>query len=263
MGYFLDISEHKNLQDQFFQAQKREAVGRLAGGVTHDFNNMLNVIFANTDLMDQELSRQDPLAHYLEEIRKASDRAATLTRQLLSFSRKTILAPQIINLNDQLVEIQEMLSRLIGKDIEIVLVLEPALGAVQADPNQIEQVVMNLAVNSRDAMPRGGKLTLKTTNISLHKASVLRNLNLAPGKYVMLEVTDSGQGMDGATLARIFEPFLPPRNWAVALAWACPRFTGSSSKAAGVLRFTAKSAMVPLLKSISLGLRQLAPASPG
>jgi two-component system cell cycle sensor histidine kinase/response regulator CckA len=212
LGYFLDISEHKNLQDQFFQAQKMEAVGRLAGGVAHDFNNMLNVIFGNTDLMDQELSRQDPLARYLEEIRKASDRAATLTRQLLSFSRKTILAPQIINLNDQLVEIQEMLSRLIGEDIEIVLVLEPALGPVQADPNQIEQVVMNLVVNSRDAMPRGGKLTLKTANISLHKASVLRNLDLAPGKYVMLEVTDSGQGMDGATIARIFEPFFTTKE---------------------------------------------------
>ena len=212
LGYFLDISEHKNLQDQFFQAQKMEAVGRLAGGVAHDFNNMLNVIFGNVDLMKQELSQQDSLAHYLEEIGKASERAATLTRQLLSFSRKTILAPQVMNLNDQLVEIQEMLARLIGEDIEIRLVLDPDLGPVQADPGQIEQVVMNLVVNSRDAMPRGGKLTLKTANISLKKASALRKLELAPGNYVILEVTDSGQGMDAATQARIFEPFFTTKE---------------------------------------------------
>jgi PAS domain S-box-containing protein len=212
LGYVLDISEHKNLQEQFFQAQKMEAVGCLAGGVAHDFNNMLNVISGNADLMNQELSQQDPLARYLGEIRKASDRAAALTRQLLSFSRKTILAPQVMNLNDQLVEIQEMLSRLIGEDIEIRMVLDPALGPVQADPNQIEQVVMNLAVNSRDAMPRGGKLTLKTANISSQKASGLRHLDLAPGRYVMLEVTDSGQGMDEATQARIFEPFFTTKE---------------------------------------------------
>ena len=212
LGYFLDITEHKSLEDQFLQAQKMEAVGRLAGGVAHDFNNMLNVIFGYGDLMNQELHQHDPLARYLAEIMKASDRATALTRQLLAFSRKTILAPQILNLNDQLAGIEKMLARLIGEDIEIRMVLEPALGAVHADPGHVEQIVMNLVVNARDALPRGGKLTLETANVYLDEDYARKHTYVTPGHYVMLAVTDNGQGMDAATQARIFEPFFTTKE---------------------------------------------------
>ncbi len=148
----------------------------------------------------------------MAEIKKASDRAATLTRQLLAFSRKTILAPQILNLNDQLAGIEKMLARLIGEDIEMRMVLEPALGAVQADPGHIEQIVMNLVSNARDAMPRGGKLTLETANVFLDQDYARRHADVTPGQYVMLAVTDNGQGMDAATQARVFEPFFTTKE---------------------------------------------------
>jgi two-component system, cell cycle sensor histidine kinase and response regulator CckA len=212
LGYFLDITEHKHLEDQFLQAQKMEAVGRLAGGVAHDFNNLLMVIFGYSDLINEKLEAKDPLARYLNEIRKSSDRAAALTGQLLAFSRKTILALQIMNLNDQLPGIRKMLERLIGEDIELSLVLDPALGTVQADPGQIEQIVMNLAVNARDAMPRGGKLTLETVNVKIDEDHARKHQDLTPGPYVMLKVTDNGQGMDVETQARIFEPFFTTKE---------------------------------------------------
>jgi PAS domain S-box-containing protein len=212
LGYFLDINEQKCLEKQFLQAQKMEAVGRLAGGVAHDFNNLLSVIFGYGDLMNQTLRPQDPLGRYLEKIREASDRAASLTSQLLAFSRKAILVPEILNLNDQLSGIEGMLSRLIGEDIEIRIVLEPALGAVQADPGYIEQIVMNLAVNARDAMPKGGKLTLETANVYLDEDYVRRHAHVTSGHYVRLAVTDNGQGMDAATQTRVFEPFFTTKE---------------------------------------------------
>jgi two-component system, cell cycle sensor histidine kinase and response regulator CckA len=212
LGYFLDITEHKTLEAQFLQAQKMEAVGRLAGGVAHDFNNLLSVIFGYGDLINQKIHEQDPLARYLGEIMKASDRAAALTRQLLAFSRKTILMPQILNLNDQLTEIEKMLARLLGEDIEIWVILDPALGAVNADPGHIEQIVMNLAVNARDALPKGGKLTLETANVYLDEDYAQRHTYVTPGHFVMLAVTDNGQGMDAATKARIFEPFFTTKE---------------------------------------------------
>jgi two-component system, cell cycle sensor histidine kinase and response regulator CckA len=212
LGYFLDVSEHKGLEDQFFQSQKMEAVGRLAGGVAHDFNNMLNVIFGYGDLINQELHQDDPLARYVAEIKKAADRAAALTRQLLAFSRKTILAPQIVNLNDHLAGIEKMLARLIGEDLEMQMFLEPALGAVKADPGHIDQIVMNLVINARDAMPRGGKLTLETANTFLDQDYVRRHVEVISGPHVMLAVTDNGQGMDAATQARVFEPFFTTKE---------------------------------------------------
>jgi two-component system, cell cycle sensor histidine kinase and response regulator CckA len=209
---FSDITEQKELEDQFLQSQKMEAVGRLAGGVAHDFNNMLNVIFGYSDLINQELHQDDPLARYLTEIRQAADRAAALTRQLLAFSRKTILAPQIVNLNDHLAGIERMLARLIGEDIEMRMGLEPALGAVKADPGHIDQIVMNLVINARDAMPMGGKLTLGTANFFFDQDYVRRHVGVTAGQYVMLAVTDNGQGMDAATQARVFEPFFTTKE---------------------------------------------------
>jgi two-component system, cell cycle sensor histidine kinase and response regulator CckA len=169
LGYFIDITEHKSLESQLLQAQKMEAVGRLAGGMAHDFNNLLIVIFGYSDLMNRELHQHDPLTRYLAEIMKASDRATALTEQFLAFSRKTIMAPQILKLNDLLAGTERMLARLIGADIEITMVYEPSLGAVQADPGHVEQIVMNLAVNARDALPKGGKLTLETANVYLNE----------------------------------------------------------------------------------------------
>jgi two-component system, cell cycle sensor histidine kinase and response regulator CckA len=212
LGYFLDITERKGLEDQFLQAQKLEAVGRLAGGVAHDFNNLLSVILGYSDLANRELNQQDPLARYLEQIMKASDRATALTRQLLAFSRKTISSPQILNLNDQLAGIEKLLTRLIGADIEIRMVFEPALGAVHADLGQIEQIVMNLVVNARDALPRGGKLTLETANVYLDEDYARKHPYVTPGHYAMMAVTDNGEGMDAATQARIFEPFFTTKE---------------------------------------------------
>jgi len=212
LGYFMDITEHKNLEGQFLQAQKMEAVGRLAGGVAHDFNNMLNVILGYSDLMSQKLSQHDPLVRYLAEIRKAADRAASLTSQLLAFSRKQIMQPQVLDLNVTFAEMESMIARLIGEDIEIALALDPDLGMVKADPGHIEQIIMNLAVNARDAMPQGGRLTLETANVYLDESYVQKHAFASPGPYVMLAVSDNGQGMDAATLARIFEPFFTTKE---------------------------------------------------
>jgi two-component system cell cycle sensor histidine kinase/response regulator CckA len=212
LGYFLDITEHKSLEDQFLQAQKMEAVGRLAGGVAHDFNNMLNVIIGYGDLLNSKIRPKTSLARYLAEIMKASDRATALTRQLLAFSRKTISVPQILNLNDQLAGIEKLLARLIGADIEIRMVLEPVLGAVHADPGHAEQIVMNLVVNARDALPRGGKLTIETANAYLDEDYARAHTYVTPGHYIMIAVTDNGEGMDAATQARIFEPFFTTKE---------------------------------------------------
>jgi PAS domain S-box-containing protein len=209
---FSDITEQKELESQFLQAQKMEAVGRLAGGVAHDFNNMLNVIIGYGDLMNQKLRPQTTQARYLGEIMKASDRATALTRQLLAFSRKTISVPQILNLNDHLAGIEKMLTRVIGEDIEIRMAFEPDLGVVHVDPGHVEQIVMNLVVNARDALPRGGKLTLETANVYLDEEFARLHTYVTPGHYVMLAVTDNGQGMDAATQARIFEPFFTTKE---------------------------------------------------
>ena len=212
LGYFLDISERKSLESQFLQAQKMEAVGRLAGGVAHDFNNMLGVILGYSDIMQLDLHKEDPLTHNLAEIKKAAQRAAALTQQLLAFSRKQIIEPQVINLNTKIAGMEKMLTRLIGEDIDLAIVLDPSLEAVKADPGQIDQIIMNLAVNARDAMPQGGKLTLETANVYLDETYAQTHPYVIPGPYVMLAMSDNGQGMDAVTQTRIFEPFFTTKQ---------------------------------------------------
>ncbi|MCL4370811.1 MAG: CHASE domain-containing protein [Chloroflexi bacterium] len=199
--------ERKRLEDQLRQAQKMEAVGRLAGGVAHDFNNLLTVVTGFSELLLQQLEHHDPRRAMVEEISKAGDRGSALTRQLLAFSRRQILAPEVMDLNTVIAGMQPMLRLLIGEDVELATVLDPRLGRVKADRGQIEQVVMNLATNARDAMPQGGKLTLETANVDLDASYSTKHFAVEPGPYVMLAVSDTGCGMDHETQERIFEPF--------------------------------------------------------
>jgi PAS domain S-box-containing protein len=207
LGLIEDVTSVKRLEQQFFQAQKMEAVGRLAGGVAHDFNNLLTAILGSTDLLLETLPSDHPGREDGLETRKAALRAADLTRQLLAFSRQQVLAPQVLNLNDVVANMDRMLRRLLGEDIDLRTLLRDDVGAVRADPGQLEQVVMNLAVNARDAMPRGGTLTIETTNVALDETYATEHSVVVPGAYVMLAVSDTGTGMDAATKTRAFEPF--------------------------------------------------------
>jgi CheY-like chemotaxis protein len=189
-----------------------EAVGRLSGGIAHDFNNLLGVIIGYIQVMKRSLVPGNSSYEYAEEIEKASQRAVSLTRQLLAFSRQQVLEPAILNLNTLVSDMEKMLPRLIGEDIHLNLMLDPAIGQVKADPGQVEQVVMNLAVNGRDAMPDGGKLTIRTANIDLDAAFAREHQGSIAGQYVMLAVTDTGTGMDPETQAQIFEPFFTTKD---------------------------------------------------
>ncbi len=209
-GISRDVTEHRRLEDEFRQAQKMEAIGRLAGGIAHDFNNILTAISANAELAMEDLTPDHPVREDLAEIRRAGTRAAALTRQLLAFSRKQVLQPQTINLNKIVLSVEEMLRRVIGEDVTLVPELIPNLAFVRADPTQLEQVLMNLAVNARDAMPQGGRLTISTQNVEC--TDEIRPEDLAAGPYVMLEVADTGVGMDEKTRARIFEPFFTTKE---------------------------------------------------
>jgi PAS domain S-box-containing protein len=202
-----DITERRRLETQLQQAQKMDAIGRLAGGVAHDFNNLLMVIRAYAELMLDSLVVEHPLRRNVEEIITASGRAADLTRQLLAFGRKQMQALRVLDLNSVIQEISGMLHRLIGEDVQLAILPEKNLGNVKADPVQIEQIVMNLAANARDAMPRGGKLTVETSNIRLGEAYVQHHSMVPAGEYVLLSVTDTGQGIAPEHLAHIFEPF--------------------------------------------------------
>jgi two-component system, cell cycle sensor histidine kinase and response regulator CckA len=203
-GIQRDVTERMHLEEQLRNAQQLEAIGRLAGGIAHDFNNILSIIMGHGELL---LATADEQARNgLEQIRRAADRAALLTQQLLAFSRKQVLQPKVLDLNEAVADIQKMLTRVIGEDIELIASLHPSLAAVKADPGQMEQVLMNLAVNARDAMPHGGKLIMETANVDI-SVEQARDLDLKAGKYVMLKVTDAGHGMDAETLSHIFEPF--------------------------------------------------------
>ncbi|MCA8978169.1 MAG: response regulator [Planctomycetes bacterium] len=199
----LEITDRKRAET----AQRLEAIGQLAGGVAHDFNNILSVQLGYCELLEGRLDRADPLADTVAKIKEATMRAATLTRQLLAFSRRQVLQPQIIDLNFVVSELESMLTRLIGEDIEFTTSLAADVGLVEADPGQIEQVIMNLAVNARDAMPDGGKLSIATSSVVLDEVGTLGNPGMVAGPHVMLEVADTGCGMDEATRQRVFEPF--------------------------------------------------------
>jgi two-component system, cell cycle sensor histidine kinase and response regulator CckA len=202
-----DVTERKDLEQQFRQAQKMEAVGQLAGGVAHDFNNLLMVINGYAQLVLEKLKPDDPLRKHVDEIKKAGDRASTLTRQLLAFSRRQILMPQVVDLNAVVAGMHGMLSRLIGENIELTVIAGPELGSVKVDPGQIEQVILNLAVNARDAMPQGGQLVLETQNVDLDESYTRNHAQMKPGRHVLLAVSDTGGGMDIEVQKHIFEPF--------------------------------------------------------
>jgi PAS domain S-box-containing protein len=202
-----DVTERRALEQQLRQAQKMEAVGRLAGGIAHDFNNLLMVISGYSEFLLGQLGEEPTMRGHAQEIANAAARATSLTRQLLAFSRKQMLAPKIVDLNSVVSENVKMLTRVIGEDIDLVMVPGKDIGAVKADPGQIEQVIMNLAVNARDAMPHGGKLTIETANITLDADYVRFHGPVTPGDYVMLAISDTGVGMDAETQAHIFEPF--------------------------------------------------------
>jgi PAS domain S-box-containing protein len=204
---FEDITSHRRLEEELRQAQKMEAVGRLAGGISHDFNNLLTVILGYTDVALDSVSSADPLHATLLEIRRAGERASALTAGLLAFSRKQVIQPRAVDLNVLVAEMVPMLQRVIGEDIELTTALERAPLFVFADPHQVDQVVMNLVVNARDAMPAGGTLTLATRSVRTHAVEVHSGVELSPGSYAQLSVTDTGLGMDDDTLSHLFEPF--------------------------------------------------------
>ena len=208
----LDVTEQQHTEAQLRQAQKMEAVGRLAGGVAHDFNNLLTVISGYTQWMKEQLEKDGPLQAYCEEILQAGERAAALTRQLLTFSRRRLVIPQVIDLNTVVVNLGKMLKRLIGEDIELVMAAQHDLWKVKADRGLMEQVIANLAVNARDAMPRGGKLSIQTSNCTLDENFARANIGSTAGPHVMLSVSDTGVGMDAETLAHIFEPFFTTKG---------------------------------------------------
>jgi nitrogen-specific signal transduction histidine kinase len=211
-AFVRDITNQRQLEAQLAQAQKMEAIGRLAGGVAHDFNNLLTVILSYSDLLLEDLPAESSDREDVTQIRKAAQGASELTRQLLAFSRQQVLLPKVVDINASVSGIERLLTRVLREDIKLACTLASDAGMIRVDPGQLEQVIMNLAVNARDAMPGGGLLTIETANVDLD-ADYLRAHPMAkPGPYVMLAVTDTGMGMDAATQARIFEPFFTTKD---------------------------------------------------
>jgi nitrogen-specific signal transduction histidine kinase/CheY-like chemotaxis protein len=218
-GVGIDITQRKqveermaSLQEQLYQSQKMEAIGRLAGGISHDFNNLLTIIKGYSQLFRLGLKESDPLRENIKQITQATDRASGLIRQLLAFSRRQILEMKVLDLNTVLGDLEKMLRRVIGEDIELVTLSADDLGRVKTDPGQIEQVVMNLAVNAKDAMPNGGRLTIETANVDLDDAYAHSHIDVTPGRYVMLSVSDNGVGMSPEVKERVFEPFFTTKE---------------------------------------------------
>ena len=207
-----DVTEQLRLEAQLRQAHKMEAVGRLAGGVAHDFNNLLTVILGYGNLVQNRLRAEDPVRRDVGEIVAVAERAASLTRQLLAFSRQQVLETRVIDLNAIVSDLERMLRRLIGEDVELVILPQPSLGRVSADPGQVEQVLVNLVVNARDAMPAGGRLTIRTADVSLDAAHARDHADVVPGAYVMIAVTDTGTGMSLDVASRAFEPFFTTKE---------------------------------------------------
>ena len=207
-----EIARREELERELVHSQKMEAVGRLAGGVAHDFNNLLTVILGYGEILREQFLNDPEALESADEILRAGQRASALTSQLLAFSRRQIAVPRVIDLNHAVEQMEKMLRRVIGEDVELIIRTTPDLAAIVADPSHIDQVIMNLAVNSRDAMPDGGKLILETANVSFTEEYVGKHLNIQPGAYVMLAVSDTGTGMDEATQSRIFEPFFTTKG---------------------------------------------------
>jgi two-component system, cell cycle sensor histidine kinase and response regulator CckA len=207
-----DLTERRKLEDQLRQSQKMEAIGQLAGGIAHDFNNLLTAILGYCNLMLDDIPMDNPLRTDLEEIRHAGERAAALTRQLLAFSRRQMLQPQIVDINAIVRQLEKLLRRLLSADVELVTALAPSLPTVKVDPVSIEQVLMNLAVNARDAMPHGGRLTIETAAVDLDEGYTVNHAGVVPGRYIMIALSDTGEGMDEATRSRIFEPFFTTKE---------------------------------------------------
>lgn len=209
---FRDVSGRRQLEEQLSQSQRMDAVGRLAGGIAGDFNNLLTVITGYSELLRTELPTSNPMRRFAEEIMYAAERAAGLTRQLLAFSRGQAAQPKLLDLNGVITNMEQMLRRLLGQSVELILLPAPGLGRVNADPAQMEQVIMNLATNARDAMPNGGKLVIETADVDLQDANSARKIGVQPGVYVMLALSDTGLGMDSATRSRLFEPFFTTKE---------------------------------------------------
>jgi len=212
IGVALDVTDRKRLLDQLRQSQKMQAVGELAGGIAHDFNNLLMVVKGHAEILIDRLGNSSPLRHSIEQMQKATERAAALTRQLLAFSRKQVLQPRVLELNEVVAGMIQMFSRVIGENIELAFLPGAKLWRVKADPSQMEQVLLNLVVNARDAMPEGGRLTIETSNVEFDRTYAGQHANMDPGPYAMLIVSDTGCGMDAATQARIFEPFFTTKG---------------------------------------------------
>lgn len=207
-----DITERRVLERQLLQSQKMEAIGRLAGGVAHDFNNLLGVVLGHTEILEEHADRDSRLRRSVEAIRSATNRASSLTMQLLAFSRKQVVAPKILDLNASVREIEKLLHRVIGEDIELILRLHPHLSTIQMDPGQLDQILMNLVVNARDAMPQGGKLIVETTDVTLDEPYVGQHLGASTGAFVQLSISDTGCGMDQETLSHVYEPFFTTKE---------------------------------------------------
>jgi signal transduction histidine kinase len=207
-----DVTDQRALQAQLLQSQKMEALGRLAGGVAHDFNNVLTVIEGYGELLSDRFAPGDPDRSLVDEIRKAAEHAASLTRQLLSFSRRVVVDVQILDLNARIAQSEEMLRRLAGEDVELVVDLQPGLGRVRVDAAKLDQVLLNLVVNARDAMPRGGRIAIETADVELDGSDAACHPELHPGPYVRVTVRDGGEGIDPEVMPRIFEPFFTTKD---------------------------------------------------